>query len=472
MLGVSVVRGAVGAGPVGWERHTAAVERLRGQLAGIPAGSPVRLAKRTSNLFRPRGDTGAPGLDVSDLAGVIEVDPVARVAQVQGMCTYETLVDATLADGLMPYVVPQLKTITLGGAVTGLGIESSSFRNGLPHESVRELDILTGAGEIVTASDGGEHRDLFRAFPNSYGSLGYSVRLAIDLEPVAPHVRLRHVRFHALSDLIAGLADVLRSRRFEGGPVDFVDGVVFSARESYLTLATFAESAPYVSDYTGQQIYYRSLQTRDEDHLTIRDYLWRWDTDWFWCSRALKVQNPVVRRLVPRRYLRSDTYGSIIRFENRHGWYAALQQRRGALPQERVVQDVEVPLERTEAFLDWFLKHVPIEPIWLCPIRLRDEAHGARPWPLYPLEAGRDYVNVGFWSSVDIVPGAADGDVNRAIEARVHDLDGHKSLYSDAYYDPDTFWSLYGGEEYARVKKLYDPDGRLPDLYAKAVGRR
>ena len=90
----------------------------------------------------------------------------------------------------------------------------------------------------------------------------------------------------------------------------------------------------------------------------------------------------------------------------------------------------------------------------------------------YPLEAGRDYVNVGFWSSVDIVPGAADGDVNRAIEARVHDLDGHKSLYSDAYYDPDTFWSLYGGEEYARVKKLYDPDGRLPDLYAKAVGRR
>jgi hypothetical protein len=45
-------------------------------------------------------------------------------------------------------MVPQLKTTTLGGAVAGLGIESASFRNGMPHESVLELDILTGAGEV------------------------------------------------------------------------------------------------------------------------------------------------------------------------------------------------------------------------------------------------------------------------------------------------------------------------------------
>ena len=66
------------------------------------------------------------------------------------MCTYEDLVDATLPHGLIPYVVPQLRTITLGGAVTGLGIESTSFRNGLPHESVLEMDVFTGAGEVVT----------------------------------------------------------------------------------------------------------------------------------------------------------------------------------------------------------------------------------------------------------------------------------------------------------------------------------
>ena len=31
------------------------------------------------------------------------------------------------------------------------------------------------------------------------------------------------------------------------------------------------------------------------------DYLWRWDTDWFWCSGAFGVQNPTVRRLWPKR---------------------------------------------------------------------------------------------------------------------------------------------------------------------------
>ena len=183
-------------------RHAEARERLLAQYAAIPAGEPVRLAKHTSNLFRPRTTVSRPGLDVSDLDRVLWVDPDARTADVQGMTTYEHLVDATLPHGLMPTVVPQLKTITLGGAVTGLGIESSSFRDGLPHEAVREIEVLTGAGEIVTATPT-EHADLYRAFPNSYGTLGYALRLVVDLLPVRPYVHLRHVRFDRPAELAA-----------------------------------------------------------------------------------------------------------------------------------------------------------------------------------------------------------------------------------------------------------------------------
>ena len=132
--------------------HAAGVERLLASYRAIPPNATVRLAKPTSNLFRAREKATVKGLDVSGLTGVISVDPDARTADVAGMCTYEDLVAATLPYGLSPLVVPQLKTITLGGAVTGLGIESASFRNGLPHESVLEMDILTGTGEIVTAS--------------------------------------------------------------------------------------------------------------------------------------------------------------------------------------------------------------------------------------------------------------------------------------------------------------------------------
>ena len=451
---------------VGWERHRAAVTELRAQLARMPSGSPVRLAKRTSNLFRPRATTGAPGLDVSRLDGVIAIDAVARTAQVQGMCTYETLVDATLAHGLMPAVVPQLKTITLGGAVTGLGIESSSFRAGLPHESVRSLDILTGAGEILTVEPGGAHADLFRAFPNSYGSLGYAVRLEIELQPVRSFVRLRHVRFHSLPDLLAQLENLLATWEFEGRAVDFVDGVVFTDVESYLVLATFTDDAPYVSDYTHRHIYYRSIQDRDEDYLSVRDYLWRWDTDWFWCSRAFGAQNPRIRRLWPRRYRRSSVYWKLVGYDRRFGIADRIEQRKGRPPRERVVQDVEVPLERCAEFVDWFLTQVPIAPIWLCPLRLRDRAG----WPLYPIEPDRTYVNLGFWSSVPAGP--EPGYTNRMIEAKVSALDGHKSLYSDAFYSPAEFDSLYGGEAYRAVRRNYDPDSRLLDLYAKAVQRR
>jgi FAD/FMN-containing dehydrogenase len=456
------------------------VGRLLDSYLAVPEGEPVRLAKRTSNLFRARAGTATPGLDVSGLTGVLDVDRERHTADVAGMCTYEDLVAATLPHGLAPLVVPQLKTITLGGAVTGLGIESTSFRSGLPHESVLELDVLTGAGEIVTARRDGEHADLFRGFPNSYGSLGYATRLRIELEPVRSRVSLRHVRFRDLGELLETVARIVASREWEGRPVDYLDGVVFSADEAYLSLGRRSDEQGGTSDYTKERIYYRSIQhdvaTPKHDLLTTDDYLWRWDTDWFWCSRAFGAQNPRLRRLWPRRLLRSSVYWRLVALDHRLGVADGIEARHGRPPRERVVQDVEIPLARTEDFLRWFLATVPIEPIWLCPLRLRDAPGDPlgrldQPWSLYPLQRRETYVNVGFWSTVPATAGEP-GATNRRIEEKVGELGGHKSLYSDSYYDEDTFDRLYGGVELARLKERYDPKGRLLDLYSKAVRGR
>jgi FAD/FMN-containing dehydrogenase len=359
--------------------HTAGVERLLASYRAIPPTATVRLAKPTSNLFRARAKSDAKGLDTSGLTGVIAVDPDARAADVAGMCTYEDLVAATLPYGLSPLVVPQLKTITLGGAVTGLGIESASFRNGLPHESVLEMDILTGTGDVLTASP--EHNtDLYRAFPNSYGTLGYSVRLKIELEAVKPFVALKHLRFHSLQEMVSTMDRIIETGGIDGSPVDYLDGVVFSADECYLCVGVQTTTPGPVSDYTGEQIYYRSIQhpggnrAEKHDRLTIHDYLWRWDTDWFWCSRAFGAQNPTIRRFWPRRYRRSSFYWKLIAYDQRFNIADRIEKRNGRPPLERVVQDVEVPIERTADFLEWFLDTVPIEPIWLCPLRLRDDA--------------------------------------------------------------------------------------------------
>jgi FAD/FMN-containing dehydrogenase len=440
--------------------HAAAAADLVRRYRAVPAGTPVRLGKPSSNLFR-FGGPSAQRLDTSHLTGVIGVDEAARTAEVQGMTTYEDLVDATLPHGLMPTVVPQLKTITLGGAVTGLGIESTSFRYGLPHESVREMDVLTADGEVITASPDGPHADLYRGFANSYGTLGYALRLVIDLLPVRPYVRLEHRRV-ASADLTAVISEVCADES-----VDFVDGTVFEPGEQYLTIGRLTDDpGPGTSDYTGQQIFYRSIRERTVDHLTIHDYLWRWDTDWFWCSGAFGVQHPVVRRLWPRRWRRSDVYHRLVALDRRFGVADRLDRRAGRPMRERVIQDVEVPVERLAEFLDWFDGAVGMRPVWLCPVVSTGR------WPTYPLDPGRTYVNVGFWGTVHVGPDAPDGPRNRAIEQRVHELGGHKSLYSEAFYDRATFDRLYDGAHLAAVKARHDPDDRLTSLYDKVVKRR
>ncbi|MCA1983887.1 FAD-binding oxidoreductase [Nocardioides nematodiphilus] len=446
------------------EQHEEAVRRLQASYQAIPAGAPVRLAKRTTNLFRARAASTAPGLDVSGLNGVISVDAEAQTADVQGMCTYEDLVDATLPYGLIPYVVPQLRTITLGGAVTGLGIESTSFRNGLPHESVVEMDVFTGAGEVVTTRPGD---DLFDAFPNSYGSLGYATRLRIKLEKVPAYVALRHVRFDDAGVMAKTISAIVESRTYDDQQVDGLDGVAFAPGEYYLTLARFTDEQGPTSDYhSGQDIFYRSIQQRETDRLTTYDYLWRWDTDWFWCSGAFGAQNPRIRRLWPKRWRRSDVYMKLLGLDRRFDIADRLDRRAGRPLRERVVQDIEVPLENVPAFLAWFDEHVGMRPVWLCPLVAQ------RPWASYPLEPGEIYVNAGFWGTVHVGPDAPNAPINRAIETRVHELGGHKSLYSEAFYDQETFDALYNGANLAAVKQRYDPDDRLTSLYDKVVKRR
>jgi FAD/FMN-containing dehydrogenase len=448
---------------VGSDRHTEAVLRLIASHDAIPQGAPVRLAKTTSNLFRSRSGTGVPGLDVSGLGGVLDVDVDAGTADVQGMCTYEDLVAVTLRREMIPYVVPQLRTITLGGAVAGLGIESTSFRSGLPHESVLEIDVLCGDGEVRTVCPGD---DLFDAFPNSYGSLGYATRLRIRLEQVPDFVALQHIRFDDLDVLASTIAQIVEDGSYEGERIDALDGVAFEPGEAYLTLARFTDDSGPTSDYTGMEPYFRSLQRLETDRLTIHDYLWRWDTDWFWCSGAFGLHNPRVRRLWPRRWRRSDVYHRLVGLETRFGFKSRLDRRRGLPDRERVIQDIEVPVERISEFLTWFDAEIGMRPVWLCPLR------SLRRWPAYPLRPGETYVNVGFWGTVPIEPGRCDGDRNRAIETKVTELDGHKSLYSDAYYDRETFDRLYDQTQARAVRELTDPDGRLTNLYEKAVARR
>jgi FAD/FMN-containing dehydrogenase len=421
----------------------------------------VGLAKATSNLFRDRAARPRPRVDLSPFNAVLAVDPQAGTVAAEGMVTFVDLADATLAHGTMPCVVPQLKSITLGGAVAGVGIEASSFRHGLVHENLVSMDVLTGDGQVLTCTAHNEHAALFHGLPNSYGTLGYVLQLVASTTPVQPYVALTHRRFADAGRYFHAVADAMQD-----ATLAFLDGVVFSRDELVLTEGRFAAQAPYTSDYTYERIYYRSLRERESDFLATRDFLWRWDTDWFWCSRNVGAQHPLVRRVLGRKRLNSVTYQRIMRWNARTGLGGAWERLTG-VHGESVIQDVDIPLANAEAFLAFLHEDVGILPIWICPIR----APASASFPLYPLAPGVAYINFGFWDRVRSREARPAGYVNRRIEAKVSALAGLKSLYSDAYFTPEEFWSIYSRDAYEALKRRYDPGRRLPDLYAKCVLR-
>lgn len=440
------------------EDHARKRDALIKTLRASSAAGPLALEKSTSNLFRQRIQEPRQKLDLRHFNRVIHVNEHERYVDVEGMTTYEDLVRDTLPFQLMPAVVPQLKSITIGGATAGIGIESSSFKYGFVHETLLAIDVLLPDGTVAVATKENEHRELFFGFANSYGTLGYALKVKVQLVPVKKFVALTHARYADLDTYFRALGQVCQNRQ-----VDFVDGTMFHEQELYLTTGTFTDQAEWLSDYTYRQIYYRSITRKKIDYLTTHDYLWRWDTDWFWCSKHFLAQQPLVRWLWGRERLNSKVYWKLRKRFN-GSRLAQLAARALGGRQEAVIQDVEIPLEQAPAFARFFNEEIGIAPVWICPVAAYDPSVSC---PLYPMNPRTLYVNFGFWDSVR--SDHEEGYFNKKIEAKVRELGGKKSLYSNAFYTRKTFWQLYDETTYRRLKARYDPTNKMKDLYEKCV---
>jgi FAD/FMN-containing dehydrogenase len=450
--------------PLSYQEKKAQLIASLKQSTSPTAHQTLSLKKDRSNLFRPHLELAATrALDVRRFNCVINVDRERLLLDIEGMATYEAIAAATLDCGCLPAVVPELKSITAGGAVAGCGIESSSFRYGLVHETVTEAEVLLSSGEVVICTPHNEHRDLFLALPNSFGSLGYLLRLQMRLYPAKPYVKLTNLRFCNAAAYFTALQQLCCQQR-GAEEIAFIDGVIFSPEEMYIVTGAFVDQAPYISDYTYRHIYYRSIRQRDEDFLTTKDYVWRWDTDWFWCSKVFGLQNPVLRALAGRRLLNSPTYTWVMNFFQRHPWLGKL--RSGAVRYESLIQDVLIPAESAGAFFEFFKREIAIFPVWICPAQSFSPAEH---YPFCPLVADSLYFDFGFWDSIRTFEG--EGFYGRKIEAEVIDLRGFKSLYSTSYYSEEQFWELYNHGQYMALKERYDPQGLLRDLYQKTVAK-
>ncbi len=157
-----------------------------------------------------------PRIDVRDLNHVLEIDPQARTCTAEPGVRFVDLVARTLEHGLIPFTVPELEGITLGGAVSGCSIESMSYKHGGFHDKCFEYEVVTGTGErvILTPDD-----DEFHLVHGSYGTLGIITRLTFELCEAKPYVLLENRLFDTFQAFRAEL-----EARCAAGDYDFIDG--------------------------------------------------------------------------------------------------------------------------------------------------------------------------------------------------------------------------------------------------------
>jgi FAD/FMN-containing dehydrogenase len=442
------------------ERRVEAVARALKRIA--EPGVPVRVDTGGVHHVVPLPwDTRFLGhhVDLSALTNVLEIDERARLCVAEPGVTFGELVRATLEHGLLPAVVPELEGITLGGAVAGGSLESTSFREGGFHDSCVEYEVLTGDGELVTCSPERD-AELFEMLHGSFGTLGLLTRLTFRLVPAEHFVSLEYQRFHSAELFEAALREACRLD-VTGGP-DFVDAVVHGPDALVLCLGRFTERAAETSSYGGSAIYYQSTLDRPRDTLTTLEYCFRYDRDCHWLSRSLPpLQWPLVRRLLGRWLLGST---NLIAWSKRLSPVLMFKKR------PDVVVDAIIPARRFQEFLGWYGDVVNHYPVWVVPYRPPrqypwiSDAHWAR-------MADELFFDVAIYGKKNNEPGV---DYSRLIEEKVFALGGLKTLISRNHYTRERFWEIHDRARYEAAKRRLDPHHVFGDLYDHVVteGRR
>jgi FAD/FMN-containing dehydrogenase len=164
---------------------------------------PFRIYHGSTNTTRQSQFTRDATIDITELSRVLKVDRSTKTALVEPNVPMDRLVEATLQYGLLPPVVMEFPGITVEGGFAGTGGESSSFRHGFFDRTVNWIEIVLPDGDIVTASNT-DKRDLFHGAASSFGTLGITTLLELQLIDAKTYVGLtyhpvfsmRHARGH------------------------------------------------------------------------------------------------------------------------------------------------------------------------------------------------------------------------------------------------------------------------------------
>ena len=183
---------------------------------------PFRIYHGSTNSTQHRKVDPSRMVDTSQLNHVLAIDKYKKTCLVEPNVAMDGLVDAVLPHGLLPPVVMEFPGITVGGAFAGTAGESSGLKYGFFDRTVNWIEMVLPDGEVVLTSPE-ERSDLFYGAAGTFGTLGVTTLLEIQLILSKPYVELT---YHSVTSIADALSTMDAATKMDAN--DYVDGILFA----------------------------------------------------------------------------------------------------------------------------------------------------------------------------------------------------------------------------------------------------
>ncbi|RMY49306.1 hypothetical protein D0863_15179 [Hortaea werneckii] len=467
-------------------RHRAEVQRISETVKAFhERGEKFRIYHGSTNSTRKNmmNKDSRKVVDTSHLNHVLYIDKEKQVALVEPNVPMDRLVEATLEHNLIPPVVMEFPGITVGGGYSGTSGESSSFKHGFFDRTLNSVEMVLADGSVTTLSET-HNADLFRGAAGAVGTFGVTTLVELQLRPARKYVE---TTYHPVSSTAEAIAKT-KELADPAGDLDYVDGLLFSPTSGAIITGRLVDEQPSSHPLPIQRFssasdpwFYMhaetSITTSPDPHhphkelIPLPEYLFRYDRGGFWVGRAaFSYFSPFVPFTRFTRWWLDD-------FLHTRMMYQALHS--SGHTERMFVQDLAVPYDGAESFIEYSGRRLNIWPLWLCPLKQSPQPSmhphdtrqtGQQSEGVDKEVDGGQMLNIGLWG---LGPPVREDFIraNRDIESKLKDLHGMRWLYAQTYHSAEEFWEDFDEGRYRELRRKYGAEG-LPDVHEKVrVGR-
>ena len=389
----------------------------------------------------------------SDMDRVLSIDKNNMTITVQGGTKVETAMNMLEPLGLTIACPIDLRHLLFAGLVSSVGGGCASFRNGWVHSTMLEADVVTSKGQVITCSRT-QNQELFRALPNSLGTLGYLVRMVFRLEQASPYIHVKFIRFETSHEFFAHMKIACQYKQF-----DYIEGSVLPMNEPLPFVMVCGKKIHKKGNnymFEDKDIFWKKLYdtSLNDMTMTFNDFMWRHDRDMYYTTQEIPIlKSNLVRAMLPKQIMTSTFYRS----------FAKLCRMEHEAPD---TNDIFIPIDQAAKFEQWVREHYQLYPIYICPVQCEQEFTLWKPTKGLMIDFGIGYGctfrNQGIQKPEHIL---------KKVEEEMVKLHGRKLFYTKIQLSEPEFWAFLDvdPQKYYTLKDKYDPKGKFLVSYDKLI---